>query len=424
MARPPSTTRRLLLDLLTSQGSALTRFLSWAIVSGLLYRFAGRDAFATFALIRATLGILNYVTLGLAPALLHRLPRSQDPAPVLAAAGRIALGALVVGLVVSALTGIVANPMLSVGGVSATTCTLCVGAAMTLRLVSDAAGAVLQSRGRLALDNSLLMVADLAWVGLLVLLPLELRRGIDAAGWTLLAVNAALLASRLAFSGQWRRHHATPHPLVLRRLLRFGAAVTLSQVADFLYAPAAHLLIRWFVSPPTVLADYSAATQIDAALLLTVAGIGTVVLPRASRLAAAGDLARVHRTYLYATGFALATLSAAALATWLAAPWLLRAWFRDPMPGTVVILPMVLVHTVLGGSSVAGRAVLIATGRVRALTLSSLLAGALNVFLGSALVLATDLGVRGIVLATIAAVTVRCALWMPWYIRRTLRTST
>lgn len=423
MVEPSRSRRQLLLELFTSYGSSLSRVFSWAIVSGLLYRHAGRDAFATFALVRATLGILNYVTLGLGPALLHRLPRSNDAAPVMATARQVAIGTLVVGLVLSAMTGIGADPLLSVGGVSATACTLLVGAAMTLRLVSDAAGAVLQSRGRLILDNLLLMLADATWVALLLAMATAGRQGIDIAGWTLFVANAALLVARLSFSGQWRRPRCSADPFLRRSLLRFGAAVTLTQLADFLYAPAAHLLIRWFVSPPTALADYSAATQIDAALLLVVAGIGTVLLPRAAMASAAGDLLRVRRMYLYATGFALSTLGAAAAVVLLIAPWLLHGWFDDPMPGTIAILPLVLVHTVVGGSSVAGRAVLIAMGRVRALTLSSLFAGLANVLLGATLVLVAGMGIRGIVVATVVVVVLRCAFWMPWYVLRATRTS-
>lgn len=418
MTAPARTHRRLLLELLSSYGAAGTRVLCWAVVSGLLYRFAGRDAFATFALIRATLGILNYITLGLAPALLFQLPRSADPAPVLAAARQIATGTLVVGLALSALIGVVANPLLSVGGVPATSCAVLVGAAMTMRLVSDPAGAVLQSRGRIVLDNLLLMLADVAWVALLLALPTGQLGHIESAGWTLLIASAGLLVVRLASSRPWRHRHASGDPLVRRRLLRFGAAVTLAQLADFLYAPAAHILIRLFVSPPSVLADYSAATQIDAALLLVVAGVGTVLLPRASAAAALGHLDRVRRMYLYATAFAFSMLALAALLTWLLSPWLLPRWFGSTMPGTLAILPLVLVHTVLGGSSVAGRAVLIATGRVRALTWSVLLAGVANVSLGLAVVTLTDLGVRGIIISTILVVAVRCGLWLPWYVLR------
>src|SRR5688500_3678368 len=46
------------------------RVLSWVVVSALVYR-ADPDAFALLALVRATVGILNYTSLGLGPALIH-----------------------------------------------------------------------------------------------------------------------------------------------------------------------------------------------------------------------------------------------------------------------------------------------------------------------------------------------------------------
>jgi O-antigen/teichoic acid export membrane protein len=90
------------------------------------------------------------------------------------------------------------------------------------------------------------------------------------------------------------------------------------------------------------------------------------------------------------------------------------------MPATRAILPLVLLHTVLGGSSGVGRSVLLATGRVRAFTASVFIAGAANLVLGYALVRFAGWGLYGIVLATVIVVTARCVIWMPWYVLHTL----
>jgi Na+-driven multidrug efflux pump len=50
-----------------------------------------------------------------------------------------------------------------------------------------------------------------------------------------------------------------------------------------------------------------------------------------------------------------------------------------------------------------------------------LLAGVSNVILSWLLVRYTNLGLKGIVLGTIIVVVLRCAVWMPWYVWRTLR---
>jgi Na+-driven multidrug efflux pump len=91
------------------------------------------------------------------------------------------------------------------------------------------------------------------------------------------------------------------------------------------------------------------------------------------------------------------------------------------MPATQAILPLVLVHTVVGGSSGVGRSILLGMGKVRAFTIAVLLGGVSNVVLSFVFVRYLHLGLDGIVLGTIVAVVARCALWMPWYVVRTMR---
>jgi len=44
-------------------------------------------------------------------------------------------------------------------------------------------------------------------------------------------------------------------------------------------------------------------------------------------------------------------LATAAVAVWASSPWMFRIWFHDDMPRTRAILPLLLIHTVVGGSS-------------------------------------------------------------------------
>lgn len=88
---------------------------------------------------------------------------------------------------------------------------------------------------------------------------------------------------------------------------------------------------------------------------------------------------------------------------------------------TPTLTRLVLIHTVIGGTAGVGRAVLLGMGRFRAYTVSALLGGIANVALAILFVLVFGWGVRGIVFATVISVTVRCAIWMPWYILRGLR---
>ncbi len=91
------------------------------------------------------------------------------------------------------------------------------------------------------------------------------------------------------------------------------------------------------------------------------------------------------------------------------------------MPATRAILPLLLIHTVIGGSSAVGRSVLLAAGKAKQFTIAVLLAGTANVLLSYVFVKYANLGLQGIVLGTIIAVVARCGLWMPWYVVRTLK---
>ncbi len=51
---------------------------AWAVVSALVYRRLGADAFAMLALIRSTVGLLAYTSLGLAPAMVRALAEAQS----------------------------------------------------------------------------------------------------------------------------------------------------------------------------------------------------------------------------------------------------------------------------------------------------------------------------------------------------------
>jgi Na+-driven multidrug efflux pump len=91
------------------------------------------------------------------------------------------------------------------------------------------------------------------------------------------------------------------------------------------------------------------------------------------------------------------------------------------MPETQRILPLLLICTVIGGSSAVGRSILLTTGRVWPFTVSVLIAGVTNVVCSYVFVRWFGWGLRGIVLGTVVAVVARAGVWMPWYVLRALR---
>src|SRR5678815_5674396 len=138
------------------------------------------------------------------------------------------------------------------------------------------------------------------------------------------------------------------------------------------------------------------------------------------RDSASGDAATVRRYYLRGTLGSTALLAVAAAAVWALSPWIFRLWLGRDMPETRAILPLVLIHTVVGGSSAVGRSILLGMGKVKPFTASVLMAGVGNVVLSYGFVVFCGWGLTGIVLGTIIAVVARAGIWMPWYVLRTL----
>ena len=206
---------------------------------------------------------------------------------------------------------------------------------------------------------------------------------------------------------------------IIRGLLTFGALIVLAQLADYLYAPADNILINKLIGADAV-AVYAPLLQIDSALLVLVAGLAAVILPRSALAHAAGQRQLVLSYYLRGTLASLALLTAAGALVWLISPWLFRAWLGNPMTASRAILPLVLVHTIVGGSSAVGRAILLGARKAKPFAISALIAGGANIVLALLFVRYLHLGLRGIVLATIIAVVARSAVWMPWYVMRSL----
>src|SRR5262245_19718990 len=60
-------------DLASAYFAMAMKIASWVVVSAVVFRYIGADAFAVLALIRGTIGLLNYTSLGLGPAMVRLL---------------------------------------------------------------------------------------------------------------------------------------------------------------------------------------------------------------------------------------------------------------------------------------------------------------------------------------------------------------
>jgi O-antigen/teichoic acid export membrane protein len=423
--------RREILSAYLASGS---RLLSWIVVSAVVYRRLGPDYFAVLVLIRTTIGLFNYTTLELAPAMVRMLALEKaEPnsvSEVYSSAAALAGITAIAGTILAAkfadffpVLFRLPRTLADYGDYFWAT-VFSMGLGMVFRIISDSAGAALQVRGKIPLDNFLLAGAEWLWLILAVATHSPAPSGLELiADWWLVSAIALMLA-RVAAAQIVMGRRALAFSVVrfktIKMLLAFGLLVALAQSADFLYAPTDNILINRFINPITV-AVYAPAIQIDAGLLLLVGGIAAVILPKSAIAHAGGDQLRVQRYYVFGTLGSLAILVPAAVCVWIVSPWLFQAWLHDPMPATVAILPMILIHTIVGGSSAVGRSVLLAVGKVRPFTLAVLIAGVSNVLLSFVFVRFCGLGLRGIVLGTILTVVGRCGVWMPWYVMRVLR---
>ncbi len=99
---------------------------------------------------------------------------------------------------------------------------------------------------------------------------------------------------------------------------------------------------------------YTPAVQIDGGALLLVGAVASVLLPRSALAYAAGDLLVVRRYYIRGTLATFFLLLIVAPVLWFIAPYFFNLWFGNPMAATSAILPLMLIHTVGGGSAAVG----------------------------------------------------------------------
>jgi O-antigen/teichoic acid export membrane protein len=203
-------------------------------------------------------------------------------------------------------------------------------------------------------------------------------------------------------------------------LLSFGVMVVIAELADFFYAPTDYILINRLLGPGEV-GTYAPAVMIDGAILLLVVAVAEVLLPKTALAHHAGDRHLVRRYYVVGTFATAAVLVVASIGAYLLAPAIFRFWLGKKLLDTREILPLVLIHTVIGGSSIVGRSILLGMGKVKPFTIAVISAAACNVVLSYCFVKYFELGLKGIIYGTIVAVVGRCAIWMPWYVMRSLR---
>lgn len=445
---------RLPADLLSAYAFTGVRVLAAAFITGLLYRESAPAA-AVFVVGRSMLSVLSYVFAGFNPVVQHYMwiaetseaelsspaditqpsrtleyesrPRRRSLPASFVSGQAVALAVFLFSLIAGAVYGAFFVSLHGLAGVSPLEGRDLIAPLVwgfALRLSCEPAGALLQQSRRLWLDNVIQIIGELLWVGLIVLdtnSTKSLARQVgDACAFSGALVFALRLLAAVSFGRRTESEARLFRFSLMRRIAAACALVSLGHVADFLYAPFNLLLIGRALSPTEVLA-YGPLLQIDSALLLLVTALANVVLPRAIMSAGRSDHLALRRLYVRASLASVLLLLSGALTIYTLREIILTRWLGTVPAQSLHILPFVLIHTVIGGTAGVGRAVLLGMGHFKAYTLSALLGGIANVALALIFALVLNLGLIGIVLATVISVTARCAIWMPWYILRVLR---
>ena len=441
-----------IVQVMINYAAAAARVGSWFIVAGLVYRRGGADELAILMLLRGTVGLLSYTSLGLTPALVQILSKpvpippvsSEPPAesqlshePVEIPADRMTprrvFNTAFVLTLIAAILGIIAagiyggnlrlfHQISKAKADDAGLVAMLLGAGVMVRILSDVFGAKLMASRALSRDAICQIIGEIAFViGTIVLTGYTSFTPMSAAAIAFLLGNIVILAGRaILTTDRFQINLFDVDPGIVKLLLAGGSFVLLAQIADWLYAPANQILIDRFLGT-SVVADYVPAIQVDGAMLLLASGLATVLFPYTATAFHHQKWNDLRIYYLFGTIFSLIILTIGAVVICLIDGWLFTKWFGDPLPATQAILPLVMIHTVAGGSASIGRSVLFGMGRIKPYAIAAIIGGIANVGLAILFLTTTDLGLKGIILATVITVTLRCLIWLPIYTMWSIR---
>jgi O-antigen/teichoic acid export membrane protein len=412
--------RRLARGSLAQQASQVTGLLTMFAIITVLARQLSLAELGAYGLLTSLLGYLLIVQNAAAGAAVRTIAASPDRA----AAGRAFSSAATLYAAAGAATGLVLagvgwllGPALGLHGELARQVGLggMLLAAVTvvgwpLTVYRDALRAEAQFV-RAAVTEMLALVAYATIVLGLALAGADLALLIGASGTIPLLVGLGCLASARGLGFRFSAGGVTRGEI--RGLLGLAGYVSLTEVAAAGIYALDRLILGIFSSAATV-ALFEGPVRAHNLIRSLNSAVTVTVLPTATRYHREGDERRMRELLVRGMRYTLAMIvPLAVVGSVLAAP-VLEVWLGHRFREGAAAMTILMAHWLVNGCSGVLAAILVATGRARALARYAVLLALSNVAL--ALILTPGLGLEGVALAT----TVPYALLFPMLLSRTL----
>ncbi|HEX8105040.1 MAG TPA: hypothetical protein VF533_20640, partial [Solirubrobacteraceae bacterium] len=388
---------------LSSYAFRALRAFSILLLTPYLFRGLGVAGFGTWSVVFTLATIYSLVEIGFSTGVtklvaeLHASGRRAELAATVGAGVALMAGLGVLALALSGALALLAPTFAAPADEAGFALGMVVlGAAMIVRFPCVAYGATLLGRQRYDLFNLGETVTVLLFAGGAVV-------AVETGGGVLglsIAYAASLLAGGAAFAVLLRRvdpdlplRPRLADRATRRRVGGLGSLTLLVDSMDFV-AQRMDTVVIAAIRGATAAAPYGAALRLISGVQGLILPVMNLLLPMVSDLHARGARAEVARRFVLATRFALQLTLPLAAGLSLFAQDIARAWLGPETPGdTAAIIGVLLAVQVAILPAVPAGKVLIAVGRMRAVSVLAIVEGVAN--LGLSVLLVTRYGAIG-----------------------------
>lgn len=200
-----------------------------------------------------------------------------------------------------------------------------------------------------------------------------------------------------------------------RPLLNLGVWSFVGGLGYLLYYATDSILISNLNELGTAqIIDYNLGQRWDPLIRMVILGFAGSLTPLLTTMVARRETARLQRTVVDSTRYAMALGLFPCIILFVFAQPFIAAWVGERfVSSSVPVMHLVLLGTIASIPSIVGYEALIATGKIGAAVVATLVGGVLNVLLGVLFVKVFHWGLWGIALAVFLTMAVRNTLYTP-----------